>query len=161
MDVNPVPGPVRTGSTLRAIAFGGIACGVFDYVFAYLYYKQATWSGIGRSVARGVLDQETVDTGAAWIVPLGITLHFAISIGAAAMFVAVFRRLVWVRRYPAPAGLLYGVIVYLVMNWFIAPLAFAGRISFAVDWGSLAGHMVVVGLPISLAAHWVGLRSDR
>jgi hypothetical protein len=159
MDTPLTPVPARTGSIVRAIVVGGLGCGVCDYLFAVIYYKAKFW-GIGRSVARGVLDTETIASGAGWIVPLGVMLHFVISLGAATVFVLASRRIAALTRFPVPAGMLYGVLVYLAMNWFVAPLAIRGVVSFAVDWGSLVGHMFVVGLPIALATRWFGPRPE-
>jgi hypothetical protein len=156
MDSPPAPADPRSGSILRAILIGGIACGVCDYLFAFFYYKKATWFGIARSVARGLLSRETVTGGSGWVVVLGIGLHFLISLGAAAVFVLVSRRLAVLVRFSVPAGLAYGAAIYLVMRWVVVPLSAIGGFPSTVDWGALAGHLVFVGLPIALAARWFG-----
>jgi len=141
---------------LRAILIGGLACGACDYLFAYLYYQKATWAGIAKSVARGWLDGDTVASGAPWVVALGVALHFLISLGWAAGYVVASRWITPLARYPGPAGLVYGAVVYFGMNWVVVPLSAIGRFPAGVDWYALAGHLAVVGLPIALALRWFG-----
>ncbi len=146
---------LRPGQFALAILTGGLACGMLDFAFAVVYYG-APWEAIGRSVARGVLSKETVATAQGWIAALGIGLHFLISFGAAAAYTLARYLLPSLTRHPAPAGLVYGAIVYFVMNWIIVPASAIQVRNYppSVDWGALVGHMVLVGLPIALAAHW-------
>jgi hypothetical protein len=146
----------RFRSTALAILVGGFACGVFDFIFAIVYYG-APWNAIARSVARGLFSKAIVSTGAPWVIATGIGLHFFISLGAAAVFVLAAHKLAFLTRFPGPAGLVYGIVVYFVMNWVVVPASVITVPKYppTVDWGALVGHMVLVGLPIALANHWI------
>lgn len=157
MDSSVAPGPVRSRSPLRAILIGGFAAGVGDFVLAMLLYG-APWDRIARSVAGGVLGRAEAVSGPDWVIALGITCHFVVALGAAAVFVLASRRLRWLGRHPGPVGLGYGVVVYLVMNWVVVPASALVLPHYPppVDWRAVVGHMVLVGLPIALASFWWG-----
>jgi hypothetical protein len=48
------------------------------------------------------------------------------------------------------------------MNWIVVPLSAIGAAAYPppVNWQVVVGHMVVVGLPIALAAFWLGPRRE-
>lgn len=149
----------RSGSAILAILAGGLIAGAGDLVFAKMHYH-APFAAIGRSVAAGVLGRETAVTGGAGTAALGILLHCVIATGAAAVFVLASRKLPVLTRFPAPAGLVFGALVYLVMNWVVVPLSAIQVKQYppAVDVSALVAHMVLVGLPIALATFWLGRR---
>lgn len=142
-----------------AITWGGVACGVLDLLFAIVYYgmKGATVAGILHSIAGGVLGREAAAQGGYLSASLGLVLHFVISFGAAAVFVMAGRWWRFMLSKPVPSGLVYGAVVYFVMAWVVVPLS-AHTVSEyppSVDWISVVGHMVLVGLPIALfAKYW-------
>jgi hypothetical protein len=85
----------------------------------------------------------------------GLALHFTIAIGAAAVFVAAAVRKPWLLRRPFVVGPLYGLAVFLVMQYVVIPLSAIGRFPGAWTTGTLkvlAVHLVAVGPPIVWAA---------
>jgi hypothetical protein len=160
MEAPSTPSQPRRGSTARAILVGGLAAGLCDFIFAVVYFQNATWNRIARLIAGGLLGRDIAFNSGAWVVPLGIVLHFVVALGAATVFGLASRKLTWLRRFPGPAGLAYGIVVYFVMSWVVVPLSALHPPQYPppIDWGSLAGHMAVVGLPIALAVHWFGPR---
>src|SRR5262249_31679038 len=104
-----------------------------------------------QGIAFGLIGRGAIDGGTR-TAALGLFLHFVIATGAAAVYYAASRRMDVLVRRPVLSGLLYGVIVYLVMNLVVLPLS-------AIGWRplnpSMAAilvpiHMVCVGLPIAL-----------
>ena len=85
---------------------------------------------------------------------MGAVLHFFIAFIIVATFFVASRYISILRRAPVWSGLMYGVVVYLVMNFVVLPLSAAGRGSYA--WPIVANgliiHMLGVGLPSSLFA---------
>jgi hypothetical protein len=152
--------PSTSGSSMRAIFAGGFAAGVCDYVFALAYFH-AQWDRLARRIASGALGHEMAFSAGAWVVPLGIVAHFVVATGAAAVFVLACRRWPALLRFWLPPGLAFGVVVYFVMSWVIVPGSAITYPAYPprVDWGSLVGHMFVVGLPIAAAARWLAPRS--
>jgi uncharacterized membrane protein YagU involved in acid resistance len=82
-------------------------------------------------------------------------LHFLIAFIWAAVFWLLSRRLKVLVRRPVVCGLLYGFAVYAFMYLVVMPLSAAYfKPTFTPYTVSLngAGHMLLVGLPIALAA---------
>jgi uncharacterized membrane protein YagU involved in acid resistance len=129
--------------------------GVFDILFAFVFYslKGSTPLRILRSVASGLLGAEA-SQGGLGTAALGLVLHFLIAFGAAAVYYAASRALKLLVRRAVVCGLLYGVAVYLFMNFVVLPLSaipFKPTYPLDVLLIGLAGHMLLIGLPIALA----------
>ncbi len=138
----------------RVVALAGVVGATCDIVYAIVFYG---WKGVPaerllQSVAGGLLGKATFDGGWA-TAALGLALHYAIVIVAAALFYSVARRWAWLRDEPVSAGLAYGIAIYAVMNFVVLPLSaypFAMTFPLLRTATGLLVHMVGVGLPISL-----------
>ncbi len=143
----------------RAVLVGGLAAGVLDISYAFLLWGLRGVSPVRilQSVAAGLLGSPSYQGGAA-TATLGAALHFFNAFVIAAVFVAAATR-AWpiLARRAALFGPLYGIGIYLAMNYVVIPLsAFPRRGGGGpppVVWitGVLA-HMFLIGLPIALAA---------
>jgi hypothetical protein len=138
----------------RAIVWGGLLAGLGDITFAFV-----VWRGIGpirvlQSVASGLLGAAAREGGLV-TAALGAVLHFTIAFIWATVFWLASHRLKVLARHPVVCGLLYGAVVYVFMYFVVLPLS-AIHAQFPHDASaillSLAGHMLLVGLPIALAA---------
>lgn len=145
----------REGSKpYQTILLAGLIAGVLDLTAAVV-----TTSLRGRqpirmlqSIASGLLGLDSYNGGLK-TAALGVVLHFLIATGAAAVFYAASRKLVFLVRQAIVSGLLYGIAVYFFMNLVVLPLsAFPHKISFPLSSVviGLVVHMLCVGLPISL-----------
>jgi uncharacterized membrane protein YagU involved in acid resistance len=142
----------------RAMLVGGLIAGALDITYAFvLWWLRARVSPrrILQSVAAGLLGKASYEGGAGTAI-LGAFLHFFNAFVIAAIFVAASR--VWpvLARRATLFGPLYGIGVYLVMNYVVIPLSNfprRGGSPAPVVWitGVLA-HMFLIGLPIALAA---------
>lgn len=155
---SPVASPSTSAHAVRAILWGGALAGLWDIVFAFVYYgirRGATPVGVCQSVAGGLLGRPAAQAGGYATAALGLGLHFFIAAGAAATFWFASRRLPVLTQRPLAAGLGFGAAVYFFMNLVVIPLsayhAKFGRIEASFYWPLLA-HMVGVGLPIAFAA---------
>jgi hypothetical protein len=138
---------------VRTVLTAGVIAGTLDITAAFVVYGRlgATPIGILRSVARGLVGARAT-TGGVGMAALGLGLHFLIACGAAAVYYAASRTWPVLNRRPAVSGVLYGVVVWVVMNYVVVPLSAIGR------WPTLTAlaaviivvHMVCVGLPIAL-----------
>ena len=151
----PAGWPRRRSDPARAIAIGGVAAGVVDLLGAIVIFWPAAPAGILRSIAAGVVGSAAARGGGLGLAALGLVLHFAVAIGAAAVFVAAARRAPVLVRRPWVTGPLYGLVVFLVMNYAVIPLSAIGR--FPGPWSAttyqvIALHMLGVGPAIVLAA---------
>ena len=152
------PGPTPRSSGTRpgvAIAAGGAAAGVLDILGAFAVYYPAAPAGILRSIAAGVLGTSAARSGGAGTAALGLLLHFVVACGAAAVFVAACRVAPGLARRPWLTGPLYGLAVFLTMNYVVIPWSAIGR--WPGPWSRttllvIAIHLIGVGPPIVFAA---------
>ena len=156
MSVAAAAPPSERPRASRAILWGGLLAGVGDITFAFVVNGLR---GVGpvrvlQSVAGGLLGPAAREGGYA-TAALGGVLHFLIAFTAAAVYWLASRRLRVLVRRPAVCGLLYGLAVYLFMYFVVVPLS-AAYFKPSRELSSIllnaSGHMLLVGLPIALAA---------
>jgi len=140
-----------------AILVGGGIGGAFDITYAIVFssFRGVSATRVLQSVASGLLGRASYEGGAS-TAALGLGLHFLIALIWATIFWFACRRLPFLTQRPVLAGLLYGIVIYAGMNLVVLPLsAMPPRASFpppvAIITG-LAVHMLLIGLPIALAA---------
>ena len=149
-------------STARALLYGTLVVGMLDLTDAFVFFglRGARPIRILQSIASGLLGRAAFSGGLGMAL-LGAVLHFFIAFSIVATFFVASRYISILRRAPVWSGLMYGVVVYLVMNFVVLPLSAAGRGSYA--WPIVANgliiHMLGVGLPSSLFASRVSSRS--
>ncbi|HJQ34754.1 MAG TPA: hypothetical protein VJ866_21575 [Pyrinomonadaceae bacterium] len=148
--------PAARARAARAILWGGLLAGLGDITFAFVV---SGLRGVGpvrvlQSVASGLLGEAAKEGGLA-AAALGAVLHFLIAFIWATVFWLLSRKLKVLVRRPVVCGLLYGFAVYAFMYLVVVPLSAAYfKPTFTPYTVSLngAGHMLLVGLPIALAA---------
>lgn len=140
----------------RAVVWGGLLAGLGDITFAFV---TAGLNGVGpvrvlQSVAGGLLGAAAREGGLA-TAALGGVLHFLIAFAWATVYWLAGRRLGVLVRRPVVCGLLYGAFVYFFMYFVVLPLSaiyFKPSRELSSVLLNSAGHMLLVGLPIALAA---------
>ncbi len=142
-------------SAVRPILIGGLIAGAFDITYAcvYSYAMRGTRPvRILQSVASGAFGAKAFTAGTKMAL-IGLVFHFLISITAAGVYFLASRQLKILISRPIICGMLYGVCVYLFMNFVVLPLS-AIPFKMSYPWPSLAGglliHMLGIGLPIAL-----------
>ena len=136
-------------SIRSAVAYGAVSAAVLDLIFAYLYY--GFYLAITQTIAGGILGRDAARSGGIATAILGAALHFVIMFGWAGAYALLSRRAHWLRRWWFPCGLLYGFVIYVGMRVVILPLSALHTSPWPIKWELLhiAGHMVLVGLPIA------------
>ncbi len=144
-------------STVRWLLIGWLVAGTFDItyaiVFSYLRSGVAP-SRIFKSVASGVLGRAAYDGGIN-AAALGLALHYLNALIITTIFFVVARSQPGLAKRPLLIGILYGAVVYLVMNYVVIPLSAIGAIGYpppAVWISGVLVHMFLIGVPIVLAA---------
>src|SRR5262245_28364468 len=139
-----------------AIVMGGLLAGALDIVAAFAVYspRGASPVQILQSIASGLMGVAAFQGGmttAVW----GGFLHCLIALVAAAVYYLASRRLSVLVLRPVLSGVLYGVAVYVFMNFVVIPLSAVPQRPFALGIAAIivVVHMVCVGLPIALAVH--------
>lgn len=111
-------------------------------------------NGIGpmiilRAIASGLLGRAAFHGGLA-VSLLGLLLQWAMSLLIAAIFVMASRRLGWMRRRWVAAGLAYGGVIFVVMEYVVVPLSAAMHPHFtAVSLLENVLAMLLFGLIVS------------
>ncbi len=101
-------------------------------------------------IASGLLGRRAFQGG--WSIgALGLVLHYFIAFSVVAVFYLLGRRVAWVRDHAAWAGMIYGLVVFAVMNVVVLPLSAATpRHSLTGDLIQIGIHIFVIGLPTAL-----------
>ena len=143
----------------RTILLGGITVGILDILEPIIFFgfRGVSAQRILQAIAAGLLGRDAAVAGGIPTALLGLLLHFIIAIGVVATFYAVSRKLLLLLRYPIVCGLLYGVVVFYMMQLVVLPLsATAGGTGLpkgVVLLNGLLIHMLGVGLPAALFVH--------
>lgn len=146
----------------RAVAAGGLVCGVLDINAAFL----SAWLNGGmlparllKAVASGLLGVDAL-RGGAGTAAFGLMLHFCVAFTWATLFYALSRRCRFLTQQAVASGLVYGAVVYLAMNYAVLPLAAQFRSLYIpgtkphvprLAWPQFGIHLTCVGLAIALA----------
>jgi uncharacterized membrane protein YagU involved in acid resistance len=155
MSTAAVPLSSRDSNAARVIFWAGLIAGTLDLTGACV----VAWlrSGVRpvlvfQSVASGVYGAAAF-TGGAKTAVVGIVLHFIIATTWATVYYFASRRWTYLVRKPFDAGVLYGVIVYLFMNFVVVPLSAVPRRTTPVPLSSRFIQMLIlifcIGLPIA------------
>lgn len=158
-----MPEPVRpsAGSVVLA-ALVVAAADLLDAIVVWVViFQQLTVQRILQSIARGLLGQDAYRGGNA-TAALGLGLHVVIAFGWTLVFLVLLVR--WPRlrawmsstRGAVLVGVLYGAVVWLLMDTIVLSLSRARFVPPTAGWFwiQLATHPFVVGLPISLILRW-------
>jgi hypothetical protein len=150
--MNQDPLPARR--PLFAIFLGGFIAATLDLTYACItngqYGKSPLW--VFQSVATGWLGADAF-SGGAMAGAVGFSSHYAILFVAAALYFAASRKAPALSRQAVACGALFGVAVYLFMNFVVLPLsAFPYKLSYP-PLRLIEGfftHALFVGVPIAL-----------
>ena len=161
-DTFPRANAMRRSPAVFAILVGGGIAATLDVTYAIVYsaFHGVSALRVLQSVASGLLGQPAYAGGVPTAI-LGFCLHFAMAFLVAAIFYLASRRLHFLTRQAVLSGLVYGIGVYLVMNFIVVPLsAFPTPLTFTPTRVAinLVAHMILFGLPIALAARAASAR---
>jgi hypothetical protein len=139
--------------------------GTLDITYAILfsYFRSGTApERLLQSVAAGWFGREAAFSGGATTAAAGLGFHFLIAFTITAIFFAAASRLRGLTRAPYITGPLYGIAVYLVMNFVVIPLSQIGARPHPATVVLVSGvlvHMFLIGTPIALGARRDTMRS--
>ncbi len=137
---------------VRGIAVTGLIVGTMDITSAIIItlLRGGTVIRLMQFIASGLLGKQAF-AGGLPIAALGLALHFLIAFGLVTVFYFASGRLAFLRQHPVTSGIIYGLIIFAVMNLIVLPLsAAAPRHSLSGDLIQIGIHMFVIGLPASL-----------
>lgn len=145
---------------IQAVGLGALTVGLLDAIDAMVFY--GLYRGVApirifQSIASGLLGRASYQGGLATAL-LGALLHFSIAFGIVLTYYLVSRRWEFLTRTPVVAGMLYGLLVYFIMNRVVLPLSAVGTVPFALPTllNGIIGHALLVGLPAAFFARAAG-----
>jgi len=160
-DEAPVLASPRAFNT---ILYGGLVVGLLDGLYAVVFngLKGVSPVRVFQFVASGLLGRASFSGGTKTAL-VGVLLHFVVAFIVAAVYYAVSLGLPMLIRRAILCGLLYGAMVYCVMNYLVLPLSAAPRLSFTFTEFVIGviGHALIVGLPVALIARQSARRTSR
>ena len=142
---------------LRWLIIGWLVAATFDITYATSYsYLRAgvTPSRVLKFVASGALGPDAVNGGAG-TAAAGLAFHYLNALLFTVFFFAVASRVPALLKKPVVTGVIYGIGIYVVMNYVVVPLSRIGPrpTPAMLTWTTgLLVHMFLIGTPIVLAA---------
>lgn len=142
-------------SLAKVIAGAGLLVGTLDILDAIIFFgfRGVSATRILQGIAFGLIGRTSYTMGMR-SAALGLLLHFFIATSWAALYLLASRRLP-LSRHPWISGTLYGILVYIIMNYVVLPLSHIGLrplpplIPFINGVGAL---IVCIGLPLAFIA---------
>jgi hypothetical protein len=143
-------------ANMRKLIAGGIVVGSLDITYAILFwwFRGVAPTRVLQSVAAGILGKESFNGGMNSAL-LGAACHYFIAFCIVIVYWLAARWLPVLTRHPVICGIVYGIGVYIVMNYVVIPLSNAARPkTFNPLWVSMSVivHMFLIGLPAALFA---------
>jgi hypothetical protein len=139
----------------QPILLGGLIAGTLDMTAACIsawLRAGVTPARVMRFIASGLLGPSAL-SGGAKVAALGLVLHYVIATGATAVFYFASRKLKFLIEHPVVWGILYGIPVYVFMNFIVLPLSAVPRRGGQPLSSHIIGLLILmfcIGLPISL-----------
>jgi hypothetical protein len=142
-------------SLIKVIAGAGLLVGTLDILDAIIFYglRGVPATRILQGIAFGLIGRTSYTLGMRSAM-LGLLLHFFIATTWAAIYLLASRRLP-LSRHPWLSGTLYGILVYIIMNYIVLPLSHIGLrpLPPLVPLVNGVGALIVcIGLPLAFIA---------
>jgi hypothetical protein len=149
----PSPGP--RPQYLKAIALSCLIAGSLDISDALIFYgiRGVSPVRILQGIASGLLGRAAFTQGMRSAV-LGLLLHYFIATTVATIYIFASRKLP-LSRHPFLYGSVYGIVVYIVMNYIVLPLSKIGlrpTPPLIPLINGVAALIFCIGIPIALIA---------
>jgi hypothetical protein len=142
-------------SLAKPILLAGLVAGVLDISDALIFFyfhSNVPPMRLFQGIASGLIGKSAFGGGLSKAV-LGLVMHFCIATFWAAVFVIAARSLPVLRRHAIAAGVVYGLIVYAIMNYLVLPHTHARPLPTTASVAVLNGICAIVfciGLPVAL-----------
>ncbi|MDE3137378.1 MAG: hypothetical protein KGL59_12440 [Acidobacteriota bacterium] len=147
----------RQTHALLTIVWIGLVAATLDIGYNLIYnsFRSVTPAMVFRLIASGLVGvTRAVQMGAAGVA-LGVVIHYSIAMTWTVLFYAASRKIAVLWRRPVISGLLYGCVVFVVMNFVVLPLSNVPHLKrhftlFAWFYVVFAPLLFCIGLTISL-----------
>jgi uncharacterized membrane protein YagU involved in acid resistance len=143
---------------IKAVLLTTLIAGTLDIIAAHVHFTINTGSFPTKmfyGIASGAVGRTAAYTGGAEMFALGVFIHYFISFSFSLLFFLVYPAFSKVSPNKYLNGFVYGLFVWLVMNFLVLPLTRLPQGPFVFTLNKAIGLlvlMVVFGLPISIMA---------
>jgi hypothetical protein len=143
---------MKKSEAFRGILTAGLVVGILDISSALVIWWQR---GVGarrglQGITAGLLGAKSFDGGLV-TAGLGLALHFFVALVVVSVFYLASRKIEFLTIHPVVSGVVYGIGVYVVMYWFVLPMAFPTfRHRMGNELLAVAIHISLIGLPCAL-----------
>jgi uncharacterized membrane protein YagU involved in acid resistance len=144
-----------TLAIFKTILWIGLVAGTLDIAenLVFSQVRGVTPWRVFQYIASGLIGRQAFQSGWASVL-LGIALHYIIALIWTAVFYVIARKFTIVMRRPVLSGLLYGGVVYLIINFIVVPLSGVAHplrpITLVSRINAVLALLICIGLPISL-----------
>lgn len=141
----------------------GLIAGTFDIADSIIFnaFRGITPTMIFRFIASGLIGTKSALALGAGSVVLGIVIHYFIAMWWTAVYYAASRKLKFLVRNAAISGIIYGGLVYIVMNFIVLPLTRIPHPKTAITLASRVNGVLALLFCIGLATSLLVRRSER
>ena len=140
---------------IRTILGIGLVAGTLDITenLVFTHFRGISPWRVFQYIASGLIGLKSFQSG--WSsVALGVAMHFAIALSWTAIFFLAALKFPTMTRRPFLSGVVYGCVVYLIMNFIAVPLSRVPHPPAAITIGARVNAVLAlifcIGLPISL-----------
>ena len=147
-------------SPLRLSVIGGLIIGALHLIaqvgIVFILLLKSPYISSLQFIASGAMGNSAYAGGSATAL-LGLVLELLMTIIIAGIFVVSADRIPLLRRHVIAGSLLYGLGVFIVMNFIVLPLSAAPALPAPPPWlfiEILLEHVLLIGLPLGLLVRW-------
>lgn len=152
--------PISNNSLLRLSVIGGLITGALHVIIQafgmfVLVVKASTFMAAMQYVASGLLGDAAYAGGSATAL-LGFILEFVMTTIIASIFIFSASRIPLLQKNVIVGSLLYGIGVFIVMNFIVLPLSAAQILPPPPTWlliEIILEHTLLIGLPLGILVH--------
>lgn len=141
-------------SLRQTILLTGLIAGTLDIISA-LVVSQLSLANMFHYIASGAIGREAAFSGGIATMMLGFFIHYLIAFSWTILFFVLYPKVKLLQGNKYVIGVLYGALVWVVMNLIILPMTYIGSrpLVFKNILVNMIILMVMIGLPVSLMAH--------
>jgi len=147
--------PARPPHKSWTVVWIGLVAGTLDITenIIFNHFRGVTMKMIFQYIASGLIGMKSFSLGTE-SVALGVAIHYAIAMTWTVIFYLLSRKLLILTRQAAICGIVYGGVVYVIMNFVVLPLTAVPHSTKAVTLASRVSGVLAllfcIGLTISL-----------
>ena len=147
-----------TGRTFaKALGLCLLIAGTLDIADALIFYglRGVPPAALLRFIAACLIGVSALH-GSLAMAALGLAIHYTITLFWSALFLLAATRFTFLTRHAIASGLVYGIVIYVVMNYVVLPLTRlpprSHHLAPAVLINGVLALLLFMGLPIALIA---------